>query len=171
MLAFEPTPATSAFLRHNVAAFANVECFECAVGDNNDDIEFLDFGAARAAFNSTVGLRDANPAKGNEKVERLIVVQTTLDEIYRRTNAPPDYIKIDVESAESAVLAGMVEIMAKFRPTIALELGDFAHLQNTGVPSSRQLIDLLGRYNYRPYEFRDGCLTPHRILRTDRIPI
>lgn len=165
VLAFEPTPATCALLRQNVVKFSNVEVHEAAVGDRDGEVDLLDFGPTHAAFNSIRGLRGADYAAREASAGRVRVSQTTLDAVWDETGFAPDFVKIDVESAESAVVAGMERLLATVRPTVVVELGDFPHLQEAGVPSSREIIDLLGRHSYRPYEFRDGRLIPHTVLK------
>lgn len=164
VLAIEPTPATCALLRQSVAKFPNVDVHEAAAGDRDGDVELKDFGPTHAAFNSIKGLRHTDHAAREASAGRLRVSQITLDEMCDKTGFAPDFVKIDVESAESAVIAGMERLLSTVRPTIAVELGDFPHLQKAGVASSRGIIDLLGRHSYRPYEFKGGQLIPHKVL-------
>jgi FkbM family methyltransferase len=56
--------------------------------------------------------------------ERILHVQTTtLDKfVFEDRNAPPDFLKIDVEGAESAVLRGCLRVIAQYHPIFIIEL-------------------------------------------------
>jgi FkbM family methyltransferase len=51
------------------------------------------------------------------------VETTTLDKfVFTDGNAPPNFIKIDIEGAESAALRGGIQVLARYRPVLLVEL-------------------------------------------------
>jgi hypothetical protein len=92
--------------------------------------------------------------------ETVRVPCVTLDSCARAWPDRPTFIKIDAESAESHVFAGMDETLERLRPVVAFEVGDF-EIEN--VPRSRELIVELGRRGYAAYRIRGGRLEPHAI--------
>lgn len=164
VLAFEPTPRTCKYLDRNVSWLPQVEIHAHALGDTERDIEFLDYGPGLAAFNSMHGIRvGLDDKRLGTEATALTVRQRKLDDVFAERDSGPHYVKIDVESAEMAVLHGMEHILRHARPTIALEVGDFQHLIDKGVASTVQLIDHLGTFGYRPFEFSAGRLKPHQV--------
>lgn len=164
VFAFEPTPRTFGYLQRNVGWLQQVTINCCAIGDCERDVELLDYGPRLAAFNSLHGIRvDETDRRADAQPHVLTVKQRNLDEVFRALETKLDYVKIDVESAEIAVLRGMGQLLKISRPTIALEVGDFSHLINKGVSSTVHLIDYLGGFGYRPFDFLAGKLKPHRV--------
>jgi hypothetical protein len=100
------------------------------------------------------------PADVRERVPLTARRVRTLrvDDYVEEHNLRVDLVKIDAESAEMHVLEGMRHVLDRQRPVISLEVGD---LDVPDVPSSRELLDHLVAADYRPYEPRDGRLTPH----------
>jgi FkbM family methyltransferase len=53
----------------------------------------------------------------------LEVRTTTLDDfVFERSAKPPDFIKIDIEGAESSALRGAMKTIRRYRPTMVIEL-------------------------------------------------
>jgi len=51
------------------------------------------------------------------------VETTTLDKfVFTDGNAPPEFIKVDIEGAESAALRGGLQVLARYRPILLVEL-------------------------------------------------
>lgn len=164
VFSFEPTPRTFGYLEKNTAWMVQVETINMAVGDLAGRSQFFDFGPDLGAYNSRVGLRlEHSDRRATREPYRLEVDQCRLDDFLSDRAIRPDYIKIDVESYEMQVLHGMQRILREERPTLAVEVGDFPHLVEAGVPTTLQIIDHLGSYGYRPFEFRLGNLEPHRV--------
>jgi FkbM family methyltransferase len=116
VLAFEPGPQTAARLRANVGrnALANVDVFECALGERAGPMT-LRLGSD-GAFNAVV---DLDPASGpTVRLERL-------DDVWRRSGSPRvSMLKIDVEGGELGVLEGARELVEAMHPVILLEAAD-----------------------------------------------
>lgn len=109
--AFEPLPQNVAYLRRHITLnnCKNVEVVEAAVTDH-DGIGYLKFedNSAEAQLSKMGGLQ---------------VKAINLDSFFKiRQAAPPDYIKIDVEGAESLVFSGAASLIHRYTPDILLSL-------------------------------------------------
>ena len=155
ILSFEPTPATRALLLDNVANQPNVIVRSCAAWNSATTLRIRDFGRRFSAFNSFTAPRAAIGRHREIEVEAVPV-----DAELERHQLRPDFIKIDVESAERQVLEGLVLTLERLRPVVTLEVGD------EGVPgvwSSVELIDFMGsRFGYKAFEWHGGALSPLR---------
>jgi FkbM family methyltransferase len=105
--AFEPIPANIETIRRNLAAnrFGNATLHELALSDVD--------GPARMATgprNITAHIADT----GETMVTAARCDALDLD--------PPTMVKIDVEGAESRVLAGMKETLRRHRPVVVVEI-------------------------------------------------
>ena len=110
VVAFEPDSANVTSLRRNVRrnGFHNLLAVPAAVADHEG------WQAFRADGGVMGKLDDAGTA---------LVPVVTLDSWHRQAATPaPDVVKIDVEGAEVAVIAGMAEILRSARPTLIIEL-------------------------------------------------
>lgn len=58
---------------------------------------------------------------GNEKDESIVVNTETLGNYIENSNMIPDFIKIDVEGAESKVIEGAIHFFSKHHPTLFIE--------------------------------------------------
>jgi FkbM family methyltransferase len=123
--ALEASPTNARFLRENVSlnGIANCTVIETAVGRHEGSVEFREsvFGAG----SHVVGGRQAGTATD----PRVVVVPvTTLDRI---AESPPlegakvDFIKLDVEGYEPAVLAGAARLCERDRPGIFMEFNSW----------------------------------------------
>lgn len=98
--AFEPDPGTFAVLEKNIAGnrLSNVVAHNCALWDNNRDIEFF---VDQANPGSQLMSADASRLKG----ESIRVPGRKLSEFIE---GPIDFLKLDVEGAEHLVLSDLV---------------------------------------------------------------
>jgi len=108
VLAFEPFPRNVALLRRHIELnhCANVTVFDAAVADREGTTLFEEAPSASMGRVSDHG--------------SLAVECRRLDKVISEGFPPPDLIKIDVEGAEGAVLAGAVEMLQKYAPIIFL---------------------------------------------------
>lgn len=105
VVAFEPVPENVRRLGYNVSVngFGNVDVYDCALSDRSGVGWF-----ALTAHPNTGRLATAGD---------LQVPVFALDEIVRdKALPPPDVMKIDVEGAEAAVLAGASETISLHHP-------------------------------------------------------
>jgi len=116
--AFEPVKANAEAIRRNAELnrFRHLEVLEVAVSDRNGSARLL---LSAHPGGATLSNDDAPP----DPTGVVDVSTVTLDALVAsRRIAPPDVVKIDVEGAEEAVLAGMTDTLAGHRPTLVCEL-------------------------------------------------
>jgi FkbM family methyltransferase len=89
----------------------------------NEEVEFFTVGTGQAGSRFRSHAKTASGANCSFKTRT-----TTLDIVARETNLPPDLIKIDVEGAESEVLAGSRELASHLRPRFIVEMHAFKEL-------------------------------------------
>jgi FkbM family methyltransferase len=130
--AFEPAPHAVTELRRHVAANAmqNVTVVPCPVSGNVRTVRFC---LTDNAYGSGI----------NETETRWTVLQletTTLD-LFIRDHPVPDFLKLDVEGEEGAVLDGAHEMLALHKTSICCEV----HHQD----AARSVIGTLERFGYK----------------------
>jgi FkbM family methyltransferase len=163
VIAVDPTPSTFKLLSSNLGSYApwsNYKLHNIALYDKPGKTPFFDFGLSKSAYNSILGSRDSSMKNtDNFKIE---VETDTLDNLVAKEKLQRiDFIKIDAESAELAILKGGQETLKKFSPRITVEIGDTG-LSNA--PKSIEVISFLQQLGYDPFEVRDGKLVPHALL-------
>lgn len=116
VLAIEPFPDVLAMLFHNIQAngFSNVR--------------LRSFCAAERTGAATLWTNFDKPnlfslVKRDDSATPLSTLAVTLDDLFTWEGLDRlDYLKIDVESAESLVLAGAQKIITQYRPIIQMEI-------------------------------------------------
>jgi FkbM family methyltransferase len=157
VVAFEAHPVLCQFLSNNVArnALGNVSIENVAVGESA--------GNVRLAFNSR-NPGETRVALDDEVGETVPVV--SLDEYCRRRFVDRvDYVKLDVEGYEVAVLRGAEETVRR-NPHILLQT-EFEPLHRARYGAAHELSDLLLGWNFLPHRigWQDG--RPHRLSSLD----
>jgi FkbM family methyltransferase len=153
--AFEPTPATQSLLMRNTRNLENVRLVDRAVWSDNTTLSFQDFGTSNSAFNSAFAPRSSTLTTKQPKIHRVQTVP--LDDYCAEAGVVPNLVKIDAESAESHVLAGMSRLMTESPPYITIELGDEVP---TGSPSSRSLVNSVVQRGYSAVRMTETGLLP-----------
>lgn len=161
VLSFEPLPGPNAVLRRAVRAAGarNVEVFRTALAEvprrgtmslpkrHRLPVHGRAFVTDRA---TGLGSNDEFPDE-----QRLDVAVTTLDRVVETLAlARLDLIKVDVEGAEPAVLAGAERTLRRFRPAVMLEI-EARHLGRFGTDPAAVVAHLTER-GYRMSQLRDG---------------
>jgi FkbM family methyltransferase len=140
--AFEPLPENVYQVRANIALnnFSNVDVIEAAVAERPGTESF-----GRGGDHATGHLTDiAGGPCGN-----VVVKAVSLDDqVFAQNARPPDFIKIDVEGAESRVLAGAKRVLETHRPILLVAL----HTPEQDVAVGQTLSDL----GYESYRTSDG---------------
>jgi len=156
VVAFEPLPLLFARLKANVARnrLSNVTCVARAVGDRTGHADFYHV-ANVLPCSSSLSLAFMRDVPG---LVCSRVAATTLDRFAADAELTSvDLVKIDTETTEPAVLAGMTEILHRWRPTIICEV-------LPGHEAERPLMDILRPLGYVFYHLR-----PEGPVRTERI--
>lgn len=106
VFAFEPTPAVFECLSFNTRHLSNCTCVRKAVYREDTTLEF--------GINNVSCLGNSLATKGGDISKTISVEAVSLDSwAARMLSTPPRLVKIDVEGAESAVLAGAVQLISR----------------------------------------------------------
>jgi FkbM family methyltransferase len=155
VMSFEPTPSTRGLLLRNVNGLSNVIVRPRAAWSEAATLHLRDFGGRFSAFNSFTVPRAPIAAYRVVEVEAVAA-----DDEIKEHKLRPDFIKIDVESAEHQVLEGLSKTLEGVRPIVSVEVGDVGV---PGVWGTTDLIAFMGsRFGYSPFEWRGRSLEPLR---------
>ena len=132
MEAFEPAPYNREILlatgRRN-GMLERVTVHDFALGDIETQSTLVatnaDVGASSAAHIPDLGEAELPPGVDGQvqALSRVSVQVRRLDGVFSQASLPrPDVLKIDVEGAEAAVLAGGVQVIEEARPAILCEI-------------------------------------------------
>ena len=129
ILAFEPDETNFALLERNIrdAGFKDIELRKEAVWKEDGTIDF--------SPDSNMGSRIEESGSGTRKVKAVRLRNVIDREV--------DFLKLDIEGAEYAVLPAVGEIVARFRPRLVFELHAAPEAQKAA------LTDVLLGYGYR----------------------
>lgn len=154
---FEPTPWTFNLLKQNTTNLKNVTLNNNAVSNTNERIVFKDYGPGYGAFNT---LREDGASVLKTKPKDVFVQTIILDEYCIEKNIRPDFIKLDAEGFEFAILNGMVKILTEDKPLVTLEVAGGEDWSD----NCRKSMNFLMDKDYLPYEMNiDGTIAPHTI--------
>jgi FkbM family methyltransferase len=133
VIAFEPAPATFAFLKRNVSnsGLKNVDVVNSALGAERGDAEII-----YAASNRSGAFVSNHTSVTRDHVSEKIVIQR-LDDLMPSLDIPRvDFMKLDVEGFEQSVITGAAQTISQFKPVVMLELNHWClnALQRTSVP-------------------------------------
>lgn len=160
IIAFEPSCRTYRHLQENINRYCtcpNIYLCNSAAYSKNGWAQFCDYGLEDSAFNSMFRPRDVRePSTDFAKIR--VQTRRVDDVLGAERITAVDMIKIDAESCEMHVLTGLERTLQACRPKLIVEVGDF---DIPGVPASRQLIQHLRQLGYRPFDIRDGEISPH----------
>lgn len=159
-IAIEAIPSTFEILSNNIgrnALYPNVSLHQVAAFNRDTTLDFADFGVVASSLNSSFGPRgDKALISGKRKVK---VRAKATDTILTEMQAPKvDVVKIDAESAEKFVIAGLSQRLRSDRPVVVMEAGD---ITAEGASPTSELIALMAQYDYRPFAWSpEGELLP-----------
>jgi FkbM family methyltransferase len=121
--AIEPHPAAFARLEQNVAlnGLSNVRAFQTAAADDDAEAEF--FHVVTTGIPSSSSLSREFMTGFEEDLQTSTVPVVRLDTLLAAEEiSSVDLVKLDTETTEPAVLAGMVDVLANSHPAIFCEL-------------------------------------------------
>lgn len=153
---FEPTPWTYEILKQNTEKLINVTLNNNAVSNKKEIISFRDYGYGYGAYNTA----HKEGAILKKKAETINIETVVLDEYCKGKNIVPDFIKLDAEGYEYAILQGMVNILEVNRPVVTLEVAGGEEWSG----NCKKSIEFLVSKKYKPYEMGlDGFISSHII--------
>lgn len=119
VFSFEADPEVAEQVRQNAArnAFSHVHVVNAAVWSSTGSVTFTRSDTAQSPDRGW-----GKVVSNAESQERIITVASTSLDDFGRSHAAPDFIKCDVEGAESEVFEGARELIAKHGPIVACEV-------------------------------------------------
>ncbi len=155
-------------LEPEAANFARLQRFIEKRGWENI-VEPVQAAAAEQAGTLMLAINPLHPADHKLAAEGVPVAVVTLDGLLAERGWPTvSFLKIDVQGAESRVLAGAAQTLSRFRPALFIEVDDAA-LQRMG-SSAAALHAHLGSLGYAPRRICQGklsaALPPSELLAT-----
>jgi FkbM family methyltransferase len=123
VIAFEPTPSTFAILQANARRSNRIEAVNQAAGDADGEVEIADFGLKYSAWNTLAAESRMPGLLGANACKHLKVPAVRLDAYARARGLIPDFIKIDAENFEHAVVNGLQGLLEQSQPVVLLEAG------------------------------------------------
>jgi FkbM family methyltransferase len=156
VLAFEPSRADFKRLKLHLAInfCSNVQLFDCAVGEVNGTADFY-------AVRENSVLNSLRPPDTELKITANSVPVKRLDNILSESGlAQIDFVKIDVEGGELAVLKGARSLLEReYRPIILCEVIEM-RTRPWGYPG-RSVIEFLDQSGFKWFDLSaDGTLAP-----------
>lgn len=152
VFAFEPLPANFRILEENLSlnSIQNVMIRREAVSDLSGNIIF-EFPREEVSL-------IAGPLLESDNLATFQVPAISLDDFVRDTGRPIQFIKMDVEGAETAVLRGAVQTLKAFHPSMVIELHhdlpqDGLHPAITLLTELGYQIEWLNEVAYRSHIF------------------
>ena len=157
VLAFEPTTHFFERLNFNIQinGIKNIHPFKMGLSDHRGEVPIYFNADNDLNHEGLASLFTQNEEDQNQEVIRLDV----LDEVTVRERIDRiDFIKIDVEGSEWAVLRGAERVLQQHRPALMVELNDeTALLAGYTVNQMISWLDVLG---YKPFLIDKGGLLP-----------
>ncbi|MEX1115800.1 MAG: FkbM family methyltransferase [Akkermansiaceae bacterium] len=147
VVSIEPSERTSWRLYNNLKSRRQVTVHQVAAWEKEATLTLQDYGPLYSAFNS-IGERRLHESAPFVKATPFQVRAVALDEFFGEIGIVPDVIKIDAESAELQVLGGLNRTLTERRPVVTIEVGDYSHLVERGVPTSAQVLRAISAYDY-----------------------
>lgn len=150
---FEPEPALAARLRADFARDTKVTVHACALSSTTGEARLFVPSYRGFVFDGLASL-DESAAAGWLNPRRIAFFDRAKLDVTSHTVAvqtldsfaiPADFIKIDVQGHELAVLEGAEQTLAA-RPVVLLECATLA------------IVGHLSKYGYKPYKYVDGKL-------------
>ena len=119
--AFEPTPSTYHCLQANTNEFPWINAYQRIVSDSHrQPLTFYTYPTLQSEYN-TLNPQQFAHEKWAQQAIPYAIESVRLDQFCQEYRYAPDLIKIDVEGAESKVLAGIEGYLATHSPTIIME--------------------------------------------------
>ncbi len=143
---FEPNPLCGYFLTQNLKEnrISNCSVLPFAASDKVGSLDFkLNYGNLAVGIGKTSDYFCLKP--GHVIGVRAAPIDDLMSDYNLRR---PDVIKIDVEGAEGAVVAGLLKTIALLRPTLILELH--------GIGAAQVVLRQLAQFPYRYTELSKG---------------
>ena len=140
VFSFEPLPENIAEIEKNktLNGISNIQVVPAAVGNTDGETTFY-----LGRFNKQGSIVGIGSQTGKEVSVQLLTLKTFIE----REKIRPDFIKIDIEGAESGALAGFGNMIAQIKPVLFIELHTPEQDEKVG--------KILRQYQYEAYRLAD----------------
>jgi FkbM family methyltransferase len=135
IVSIEASPANFKNLNQNINGQSNIGAFNLLASKANAEARFYEFPNLYSEYNSI----DIDQFREQEWFHRnlpkeIMLPARRMDDFLNEINFQPQFIKIDVEGAESLVINGLSEYLTQYSPVIMMEVlsvtrGNESHLQ------------------------------------------
>jgi len=146
VVAFEPLPSNLERLRRAISLNGldpQIDVVPAAVGERSGVGSFL------VHASGGMGRLEDGAGRTDGFVSNITVDVVGLDDfVFRRANASPSLVKIDLEGGEGQALRGMTRLLNEGRPVLLVELH--------GSRAANEVIHFLGEAGYTTHAMRAG---------------
>ena len=148
VVAFEPQQAGVLLLRQVFTAPVTIE--HLALSDHTGTaIFYIQPQSVPVSYEASLDNRYAAPGQETVSV-------TTVDQYCKDRDLSPSFLKIDVEGHELKLLRGATNTIAKFKPTLLIEIEQ----RHVGAARMNETFAFLKGYGYQGYFFAPGGKRP-----------
>ncbi len=146
VFAFEPDPTNFTLLKKNIEinGYENVVLVQKAVANKNGTVRLYIKGEDNIGYNT---IYDTNDGRKSIEIESI-----RLDDYFKDYNGQIDFIKMDVEGAEGAVIRGMPNLLNK---TIKIVTEFSPMLLKKFEINSKEYLNLLIKHGFKLYELNE----------------
>jgi FkbM family methyltransferase len=164
VIAFEPNPDTLDKLKRNLKLNCmEIELFEVALSNRKEMVTLY----APAGCHGETSMRNC----GWNHVSEKRVSANRLDDVFPGDVDRIDFMKIDVEGAETMVFEGAETVLRRFRPPVLLEINERASRAFGFEPYDATKMLLEFNPEYRIYEVTSHRTTPVTISSLEAMDI
>ncbi len=147
VFSFEPIPETYGYLCNNIQKLLleNVTALNIALSDSSGKVKMEVPKFAEAGDN----FYEARIVGTSDYSNKTFTVDcSTLDEIIKKYNSNPVFVKCDVEGHESFVFKGATRLLSEIKPVLFIEINE--NLNNASTETT-WLLDTLTKAGYKLY--------------------
>ena len=155
VISFEPHPVSyeRTLEQVRVNGQRNVTVLNVAVGDEDGHLT-MTFGDQPGQGSADAQLREMLSANPHAWTVQVPVVR--IDTVIEQRDLPlPDFVKIDVEGLERAVLRGMSKTIERAHPSLFIELHGLD--MEAKRANARGVVELLLKHGYKVTHVESGC--------------
>lgn len=122
VFSIEPSRNTFHILEKNTMHLSQIQCFNLAASNTNQSVNFFEFPILYSEYNTTDNTQFTHELwYEKNRPTKVKIKACTLKEFMMQHQFKPDFIKIDVEGAESKVIEGGGDFFDKENPTLIME--------------------------------------------------
>lgn len=152
VVTIEASPANFSNLKLNTAAFSHIQAYNQLASDRNSTACFYEFPNLYSEYNSIDidQFRNQDWFQKNQPTE-IALPARRIDDFLKEIDCAPQFIKIDVEGAESLVINGLSSFIKEHSPVFMMEVLP----EERGNASHIQAINTLNTIGYVAYSINE----------------